>query len=1037
MDVASLLQDSPSDRRPLKQESRPDPRDREQRPDSRDRDPRDQRAWPAQPPPPPPLQKQSWPPAPSSHPQPPYPYRESYPRQPPPQSPSAASGVPGSPNSAPYMPGRHGHLYPSETPPAGGGAPAPPGSAGGAYSEPSPMYAPMGALRQPGPPPREHKERESRDRERDRDRERERERERERDREREQRERERDPRDYVPHMHGHPTHPGPPGWQQGPPPPHSAGPPPSSGPHVHSHHSHPHSQPSGPFLLNPPSPRMYHASTPRSHPLPPQQPNQRTFQGQFHTSFVPVRESSPPRKAPPTAPKREREREQRERERERERDRERTERERDRGKDREVDREREAAGYAWGTPATPVHAPVPGHPAHMHGRGLEMDWEPQHSRSDSITSPSQAATSQYPATVPVQPPEPPERLFRAKRTVSLGTYVYPTTPFPWKFVENAETLFSRDAEVEIDAKKEKAEKDRQDREKQAERERLERERLEAESKLEPGELPATSPNPTPAPADPVEDKSQDTKAQESGKAGDAVDDKELLDLEVRTTILVPSTHLPSSKPPVGVGVKGGHCYRLWGGGLGGNGDTLPSPEESDEPSPPPKRRRIYSDDSSVLSAAVHSGFIKWSHVARACQEGRDVAIEVRMVRVLGIGKEALAEGWHVGGSETPPSSSSAGPAKDLESSVAPEEDTDSGKSAITTVVSEVVGRFAGGWGAQCSVAWEDLIQDGSSGNTMLSEQQNSNSVDDGRSIMSAGWGSGHAGSAFEVVKVWIGEKTRAYAGSHTRSRQNRRQRMAEYTARRSALGLGSLGGPAVHPMHRQTTPRVFPCPRDPAVLAGKKRKRAAPSPPTTKAAGGNATVLDIIHELEEGCDRKEDEAWQRDDCTCAALAGIDRDLMKGRTIVCAFGDRRNGFKYDPGLLRATMFPPAQLEPEKSTDTKHANKRRRLSGLEEVAYAAATAMEDDVKMESEVPVPQSAEPQGPKSRSLRLQTGQETLELRPAAADTGTSAPRWKAVRLPSEDVVHDNLGESDVLFADTGIRMGSAEMVPVTLWCFA
>ncbi|KAJ6581750.1 hypothetical protein B0H19DRAFT_1370000 [Mycena capillaripes] len=99
-------------------------------------------------------------------------YREEpYSRQPP-----SPSNNP-SPNT-PFMPSRpQAALYPS--PPPGPPGLVPP--QGGPYSEPSPMYAPMGALRQPGPPPmpRDHRECEQRDRDREQ-RERDRERQRER-----------------------------------------------------------------------------------------------------------------------------------------------------------------------------------------------------------------------------------------------------------------------------------------------------------------------------------------------------------------------------------------------------------------------------------------------------------------------------------------------------------------------------------------------------------------------------------------------------------------------------------------------------------------------------------------------------------------------------------------------------------------------------------------------------------------------------------------------------------------------------------------
>ncbi|KAJ7759061.1 hypothetical protein B0H16DRAFT_1885020 [Mycena metata] len=224
--------------------------------------------------------------------------------------PPSASGSGSNANTGYRQQGGGG--YPSPPPP---GPPVPPqGGGSNPYSEPSSMYgAPMNALRQPGPPvaPRDHREQRERERERERDRERdrdrerekereqrERERERDRDRDREQRdrerdqlqmqrererdrdreqqlrERERDPREFAPHS-PHPSL----AWQGGPPLPSAHGPPPPSQSQsqlAQVQQAQQQHQPGGPGVgLG-------------------LQTGPRAFQRQFHTSFVPVREASPP-----------------------------------------------------------------------------------------------------------------------------------------------------------------------------------------------------------------------------------------------------------------------------------------------------------------------------------------------------------------------------------------------------------------------------------------------------------------------------------------------------------------------------------------------------------------------------------------------------------------------------------------------------------------------------------------------------------------------------------------------------------------------
>ncbi|KAJ7504224.1 hypothetical protein B0H11DRAFT_508060 [Mycena galericulata] len=795
MNVASLLQDSPSDRRPAKQDPLRWP---QQKQSQQQQQPP---PWPAQ--------------------QPPYgpPYRDPpYPR--PPTAPGSA---------APYRGPPPPH-YPS--PPPG---PGPSSGAPGAYSEPSPMYAPMGALRQPPPQP---------------------------------------PRDYAPHS-PHPSL----AWQGPPPPP----PPPSQ--------SQPQLQQGG-------------GGQGQGQAQGGGGPGQRTFQGQFHTSFVPV-------------------------------------------PGRERDRDREAS--------------PPRKALSINNTGRRMDaweageWDREREREVGPPTPAPASMSAIRgAPPPLEPPAPPERVFRARRTISIGTFVFPRTPFPYVFPPDADLVLPSSAAASMGNNG--------------------------------GIAAAAPPNKSAAGADSVDAKpsvdSPNKAAPDSDLIADDDADPELLALDTRATILIPAAHLPSART---------HAHtRIWGGGLPGAGPglsvralPLSVPAEgrgherglsgeavraghgherhasgSHRPSNlnpnatlsgfsnegigsvggigvagvgvgvgagAPDPRRLYTDDSHPLGAAVHAGRIRWSHIARARREGRDVRVEVRVVRVLGKGKGGDEYSvWGAGagagagrhgevrgrkeGRGTPlptkeKESGKDGSAKDKEKDASVKE---SGRenAAGTGGATEAIGRFLGGWGARCTRSWGDLLHvSGSEGpvsdsnekerdvsnekekekngkreerkdaptNTDSTSADSANAdtdvdsaavkikvkveaqqidvadasardaanvevvgegddpTDDGRGLLSAGWGAGHDGSAFEVLGVWVGEKNAA----HALTRPNRAQRMAEYAARRAVL----VAAPSAHPSALEMSTGT-----------GRKRRRPHPPPsppvssPNGRALRGEGTI---------------------------------------------------------------------------------------------------------------------------------------------------------------------------------------------------
>ncbi|KAJ7759074.1 hypothetical protein B0H16DRAFT_629565 [Mycena metata] len=198
-------------------------------------------------------------------------------------------------------------------------------------------------------------------------------------------------------------------------------------------------------------------------------------------------------------------------------------------------------------------------------------------------------------------------------------------------------------------------------------------------------------------------------------------------------------------------------------------------------------------------------------------------------------------------------------------------------------------------------------------------------LDDGRGLLSARWGAGHAGSAFEVLGVWIGEKNTA----HNLTRPNRAQRLAEYAVRRADLGLCPPAAPTTKKTNdRPRAPSPFPalslsfreyghgnveppapnapgctrplCPaRRPASLAGRKRRMrpwGEHYPPVSRGAGPNGNgVLGPVWEVPEeggnGMDvDKEPTEDEGGECACRTLATADWGAMKGRTVVCRFGN---------------------------------------------------------------------------------------------------------------------------------------------------
>jgi hypothetical protein len=181
---------------------------------------------------------------------------------------------------------------------------------------------------------------------------------------------------------------------------------------------------------------------------------------------------------------------------------------------------------------------------------------------------------------------------RAKVRVDLGTWVYPRVPFPYFFELGAGLVAGKEREEErarvvreeeerVLEEKEKERKEREEKEKEKEKEQEQEEKKQevvADTKMEEGEIEedvsvkkestvvenkleevtTTSPNEKvkinntpPLPAPPAAAATmQDLPSPEPPQ-------QPLLDLETRTTILIPSGYIPTEKPL---------RLRLWGGG---------------------------------------------------------------------------------------------------------------------------------------------------------------------------------------------------------------------------------------------------------------------------------------------------------------------------------------------------------------------------------------------------------------------------------------------------------------------------------------
>ncbi|PPQ64360.1 hypothetical protein CVT24_008429 [Panaeolus cyanescens] len=448
----------------------------------------------------------------------------------------------------------------------------------------------------------------------------------------------------------------------------------------------------------------------------------------------------------------------------------------------------------------------------------------------------------------------------------------------------------------------------------------------------------------------------------------------MLDIETRTTIIIPSTFIPTEKP---------HRPRLWGGG-GFDPRPRPPPPVArsrkskgkkagrGQPSPgllpqqsglvPPslneltkssrshtrnrRPRRVYTDDSDIFLCAIHSGWLTWSGARRARARGLDVRIDVRVLRCAGAGAaNVFARGLGVLGANT---------------------------ESPGVVKEEIVGRFVGGYGERC---FNPL---GKTGKTVKEDEEddddddleNADKIDDvdddGRGLVSAGWGTGHDGSAIEIIGVEFVERSTGHAASGL-GRRNRSQRMLEYAERRASI-LGVSSAPSASSQCASPTAR----------LAGRKRRRGQwDAWPVQPRRLPNASVLDVIQEVHDEEDEEEDRHVPK-----RLRTSKDEDrLMDVRTMVFgmgATGDLCVGYKYLPSMLEELLFPSPRPTPSET------RKRRRPTDDTDVEMADADSPYNGLASE------ETAEP----PRPIILETAKERYLLSPSVLpkpSTPTSA----------------------------------------------
>ncbi|THH21437.1 hypothetical protein EUX98_g8380, partial [Antrodiella citrinella] len=329
-------------------------------------------------------------------------------------------------------------------------------------------------------------------------------------------------------------------------------------------------------------------------------------------------------------------------------------------------------------------------------------------------------------------------------------------------------------------------------------------------------------------------------------------------------------------------------------------------------------RRVYTDDSDLVSSVVHSGWCSWVGVWRAKRRGLDLRVVVRVTR----------EARFVGGYGRECRSAATGMGKKSASTKEKEKQKDKDKvkgETETDVVMPVSNEFEGG-------AEDDSEEE----RAMLVKAGYGEGYDDGRDLLSAGWGNSHDGAGMEILSAEFVK--RGYARSHTR--HNRSQRMLEYAQRRAALGCGPT-------CTTLTTTTNLPSSSTPTTLSSSSYSSSQVIRPRKKRR--------LNPELDVYADRENVNQKGR---LCAIQDAEDQDVCAGYTITFSTGSGgfEPAFQYTPSELRSIIFrdrdaTSSSSSPSIPSPSSQRKSKRKRSGPREVVVDTSCerfwiAVEDD-------------------------------------------------------------------------------------------
>jgi len=377
----------------------------------------------------------------------------------------------------------------------------------------------------------------------------------------------------------------------------------------------------------------------------------------------------------------------------------------------------------------------------------------------------------------------------------------------------------------------------------------------------------------------------------------------------------------------------------------------------------------------MVSSVVHSGFCSWVGVWRAKRRGLDLRVVVRVTRearfVGGFGKECRSTG-------TSKKSSS----RDKEKEKGDEEGD---------VVMHVSNEFEGG-----------TDDDSEEERAMLVKAGYGEGYDDGRELLSAGWGNSHDGAGMEILKAEFVK--RGFARSHTR--HNRSQRMLEYAERRAALGCKPTSTTL-------TTTTNLP-------------SSSTPTPPSSSSYASSQVIRPrkkrrLNPELDVYADRENQKGR-----LSMAQDAEDADVCAGYTITFSVGFGSNpAFQYAPTEFRSILFPDSVS----SLPSQRKSKRKRSEPKDVVVETACErfwiAVEEGAEVEkylvalvptqgkTSAPGEKRAGEEGKTKEKEDSEGAKESSEAPGSTKDTGAISGTVSSPPPPPETAADKNTSADD------------------------